>query len=341
MVPAMSTRELSPPPVAVLDPYGWPRFGSYRGELPRVRLGSLDRGPLFRLTHHKRWMYVVIASGDLLVVAAVVHIGYLSNAFVYALDAKERRMLAHHAVVGPAFAAKVGDAAGEGSASSFKLGGASVRINRPLGSSDYSIEAKIKDIDVVATLRSAGAPPPIAAIVPVPDGLIDMTEKRALLDVTGEAVVAGRRLSLDGGLAGFDYTNGLMPRRTTWRWAFALGRAKSGERVGLNLVQGFTGQAECALWVDGEIYPLGEGSFAFDAENMLSPWQIRTADGGVDLRFEPMAMHSDERDYVLLKSKFFQPSGAFSGRIRVPGEKRADLELEGVLGVAEDQDMLW
>jgi len=339
MVPAMSTRELLPSPVAVLDPCGWPRFGSYRGELPRVRLGSLDRGPLFRLTHHKRWMYVVIASGDLLVVAAVVHLGYLASTFAYVLNAREGRMLADHALVGPAFAAKVGDTTGEGCEAIFKLPGASVRIERHNGSRDYVLDAKIKGIDVLAELKGAGAPPPIAAIVAVPDGLIDITEKRALLDVTGEAVVGGERFSLEGGLGGFDYTNGLLPRRTMWRWAFALGRAKGGERVGLNLVQGFTGEAECALWVDGEIYPLGEGSFTMDQSNLLAPWQIRTEDGGVDLRFDPQAMHADERDYGLLKSRFYQPSGTFSGRVRVPG--RADLELDRVLGVVEDQDMLW
>jgi hypothetical protein len=284
---------------------------------------------------------VVIASGEVLVVVAVVNIGYLSNTFVYVLDAKERRMLAHQAIVGPAFAAKVDDWAGEGSASSFKLPGASVRIERALGSSTYVVDAKVKDIDVMAELRGATSPPPIAAIVAVPDGLIDMTEKRALLDVTGEAVVAGRRFSLEGGLAGFDYTNGLLPRRTTWRWAFALGRAKSGERVGLNLVHGFTGDAECALWVDGEIFPLGEGSFSMNHDDLMAPWQLRTEDGGVDLRFDPMAMHSDVRNYGILQSKFFQPSGVFSGRIRVPGQERPDLELEGVLGVVEDQDMLW
>lgn len=341
MVPLMSTRELSPPPVAVLDPSGWPCFGSYRGELPRVRLGSLDRGPLFRLTHHKRWMYVLIASGDLIVAVTVAHLGYIANAFVYALDTKERRMLADRAVVGPAFAAKVGDTAGEGSLVSFKLAGAALRIERAIGSSDYVIDAKINDIEVAATLRAAGAPPPIAAIVPVPDGLIDMTEKRALLEVTGEAVVAGRRCSLDGGLAGIDYTNGLLPRRTTWRWAFALGRAKSGERVGLNIVEGFTGELECALWVEGDLFGIREGLFSFDRENPLAPWQIRSADESVDLRFEPMGMHADQRDYGLLKSRFLQPAGVFSGRLRVPGQKRPDLEIEGVPGVAEDQDMLW
>lgn len=341
MVPAMSTRELQPSPVAVLDTNGWPRFGSYRGELPRVRLGSLTRGTVFRVTHHKRWIYVAIAAGDLLVVAAVVHLGYLSNTFVYALDAKEGRMLSNRALVGPAFAAKVADGTGEGSASSFRLPGVSVSVERALGSSDFEVRAAFKDIHVSARLHGAGAPPPIAAIVAIPEGLIDCTEKRALLEVTGEAEIAGRRFSLDGGLAGFDYTNGLLPRRTTWRWAFALGRAKGGERVGLNIVQGFTGESECALWVDGEIYPLGEGIFSMDLERPMSPWHIRTADDGLDLTFEPMAMHADQRDYGLLVSKFFQPSGVFSGRIRVPGDKRPDIELERVLGVVEDQDMLW
>lgn len=328
-----------PAPDSVLDTNGRPRFGSYRGQLPPVNIEPLGLGRLFRLAHHKRWMYTVIASSEALIALAVIDLGYLTDAFVFVLDARDGRMVADHSSIGPFFAASVSDSTAEGGKASFKLGRTHVRVERRRGETAYRVDARIKDIEVRAALESASAPPAIAAIAPIPLGLVDMTEKRSLLRVSGEAVAAGRRYSLDGALAGYDYTNGLLARRTVWQWAFALGRAKSGERVGLNVVEGFVGERECAVWVEGEVFPLAEGRFTYDRQRPLDPWRVRTADGGVDLRFRPGGMHSEHKNFGFLASRFVQPAGVFSGSIRVDG--RGELELENVLGVTEDQDMLW
>jgi hypothetical protein len=49
-------------------------------------------------------------------------------------------------------------------------------------------------------------------------------------------------------------------------------------------------------------------------------------------------MHSHRTNLGLVKSRFVQPAGAFSGSVRVAGR---ELELKDVLGVTEDQDSLW
>ena len=191
-----------------------------------------------------------------------------------------------------------------------------------------------------ARLSTEGAPPPIGVVAGLGEkDLVNATEKGALLAVTGAAAIAGRGSSLDGGLGGYDYTHGYLARHTAWRWAFLLGRAESGERVGLNLVQGFVGEPECALWVDGELYPLAEGRFTFDPRRPTEPWQVRTADESVDLRFEPGGIHQEHKNLGVITSRFIQPVGCFSGTIRVPG--RAPLVLSRALGVVEDQDVLW
>ena len=148
----------------------------------------------------------------------------------------------------------------------------------------------------------------------------------------------GQRRPLLGAVGAYDYTHGLLARRTMWRWAFALGRAKTGERVAFNLVQGFVGEPECAAWVDGELFPLTEGRFAFDRERPLAEWRVSTADGAVDLKFAPAGMHSEDKNLGLIASKFVQPGGVYSGTRRVGGKT---LVLERVLGVTEDQDVLW
>jgi hypothetical protein len=181
----------------------------------------------------------------------------------------------------------------------------------------------------------------MTAVAPVgerQDGLVNTTEKRALLAVRGELEVAGQRRPLGGALGGYDYTHGLLARRTIWRWAYAMGRAKSGERVAFNLVQGFVGEPECTAWVEGEVFPLSEGRFAFDPEQPLAEWRVSTADGTVDLRFKPGGMHSEQKNFGVIHSRFVQPVGAYAGTLRLGGR---ELVLDGVLGVTEDQDVLW
>ncbi len=335
-------RTLLPVPDAALDPItGALRVGSYRGGLPRVDLGALAGGVLRRIARAKRWMYVAAASDEVFVAMAIVRLGYAANAFAYVLDRRTMRMLVSRSVIGPTLACTVGDRSGEGSVAAFDLGGSHARIARPRGSSRYEVSARLKDLDLHATFDAAPAPPALTAIARVGSegDRVNITEKRALLPVTGECTVLGRRIALDGALGGYDYTNGLLARRTAWRWAFALGRATTGEKVGLNLVQGFVGEPECGVWIDGEVYPLAEGRFDFAHDRPLDPWRVTTADGGVDLRFEPGGMHAERTNLGIVSTRFVQPAGLYSGTIAVAG--RATLTLDRVLGVTEDQDVRW
>ncbi|MGK3993203.1 DUF2804 domain-containing protein [Sorangium sp. So ce1024] len=333
-------RELHTPPDAIFDPVtGAARVGSYRGELPRVDLTPLAPRRLDRLLRHKRWTYVAIVSDEIFIAAAVVHLGYLANAFSVAFDKVGRRLLVDRSAFGPPFAASVGDVGGEGSSARAWLPRGRVRIERPRGEPAIAVTAAFRGIDLRARLDPRAAPPPISVIAQPPGGALIATEKRQLLGVEGEASVLGRRISLDGALASYDYTSGLLPRRTTWRWALALGRAQSGERVGLNVGEGFVGDAECALWVEGELVPLAEGRFTFDPARPLDPWHVRTADDAVDLRFVPGAAHSNHTDLGVLRSEFLQPICLCSGTVRLPGGRV--LELRDVLGLTEDQVITW
>ncbi|WP_437497037.1 DUF2804 domain-containing protein [Sorangium sp. So ce1099] len=333
-------RELTTPPDAIFDPItGAARVGSYRGELPRVDLAQIAPRTLDRVLKHKRWTYVAIASDEVFIAAAVVHLGYLANTFGVVFDKAGRRLLVDRSTFGPPFAASVGDVGGEGSSARAWLPRGRVRIERPRGQASVTVTAAFRGLDLHARLDSRVAPPAISVISEAPGGVLIATEKRQLLGVEGEASVLGRRITLDGALASYDYTSGLMPRRTTWRWAIAMGRAQSGERVGLNVGEGFVGDAECALWVDGDLFPLPEGRFTFDAARPLDPWHVRTADGSVDLRFIPGAAHSNHTNLGVLASEFLQPIGLSSGTVRVPDGRV--LELRDVLGVAEDQVITW
>jgi hypothetical protein len=333
-------RELGPAPETVIDAgTGEPRWGSYRGEIERVDLARLERGRLWTLARRKRWMYVCAAHESLWVAAAVVDLGYAGNAFVLVYDAAERRMLARHTAIGLPGAFDVNDRAGEGHRSRFRAPRAAFVLERDLGTSAYTLHVRAPHVQLDARMDAREAPPPITAIAKIDGGVVDVTQKRALLQVRGEVAVQGRQVTLDGALGGYDHTSGLLARRTSWKWAFAMGRAKTGEKVALNLVQGFVGEPECALWIDDALVPLGEGRFEHAKDDPLAPWRLRTADGAVDLAFSPGGLHADRTNLGVVRSRFVQPVGSYRGRVQLPG--RAPIEIENMLGVTEDQDVVW
>jgi hypothetical protein len=296
-------------------------------------------GASTRLVRHKRWMYVGIATDDLYLAVAIVRLGYATNAFTSVYHGPTKRLLARRSWVAPPFAGEVGDTGGEGCHASFRWRGVRIGVDRPAGQTTYALELVAPGLSVETGLDARDAPPAIGAIARVGADRFDATEKRALLSVRGTVRVDGRTLSLDGGLGGYDFTSGLLPRRTRWRWAFALGHSSEGEPIALNLVEGFVGEAECAAWVGTELVPLSEGRFAFDAGRPADRWRVRTADGAADLTMTPGAVHSERRELLVARSRFVQPCGAWSGSIALEG--RAPLVIARALGVTEDQDITW
>jgi hypothetical protein len=333
-------RELSALPEAVVDPRTRaPRLGSYRGGLPPVDWSPLGLGPAARVMRHKRWLYVAMATDEVYAALAVARLGYAANAFAYAYDAGERRMLARCSWLAPPFAATVGHTGGEGCRATFRTRGASIVVERANREPYYGVHVEADGFSLRASLDASTAPPAIGAVAEVAPGRFDATEKRALLSARGELRAGGRVVSLDGGLAGYDFTSGLLARHTRWRWGFALGRLAGGAPFALNLVQGFVGEAECAAWIDRELVGVGEGRFAFDRDRPQEPWQVRSADGVVDLTLAPGAVHEEKRNLVVVGSRFLQPCGSWRGTVALPG--RTPLAVERALGVTEDQDITW
>jgi hypothetical protein len=104
--------------------------------------------------------------------------------------------------------------------------------------------------------------------------------------------------------------------------------------VSLNLVQDWMGASECVARIGNKLVPLGEAKFVFDAAQPMQPWHITTACGRAALTFTPLIVHAEHENFGIVRSRFVQPSGIFSGE--VCGEKVSDL-----VGVAERQDVLW
>jgi hypothetical protein len=331
---------LTAAPAELIDPSTHkPRFGTYVGGLPTVDFTAAGASLLQRFKSEKRWMYVILASDELVFCTAVIRLGYASNAFAFAIDRATGKPIADMTAKGPAFLASVSERASEGARARFSLGSKSVSIERPWGSKDYSVEVRGHGLKLDARLSTANAPQPISVIAALRGDFFSTTEKGALLEVEGSLLAAGKRYDLKGAYAGYDYTAGLLERRTAWKWAFALGKCSAGKPLAYNLTEGFVGERECVAWADGDVHHLSAARFTFDPKRMMQPWQIRTDSGACDVDFDTAYLHSEEHNALVLQSSFKQIAGAFRGKLVLPNDRT--IAFEKLAGVTEDQDTLW
>src|SRR5260370_15675107 len=84
-------------PVTVEDGQGYPQFGTYRGSLPEVDLTRL-RGPYAlppprRWFKHKRCLYGMVSTPNVLAVFSGADLTYIANAFACAVDLTAQQLL--------------------------------------------------------------------------------------------------------------------------------------------------------------------------------------------------------------------------------------------------------
>jgi hypothetical protein len=163
-------------------------------------------------------------------------------------------------------------------------------------------------------------------------GSVHSTQKSPGLALAGQVEAGGRRYRLDGGVASYDFSNGLLGRRTAWRWISA-----HSVRLGLNLQSGYFGDAENALWFEGELLALGALQVEVEPGGC---WAMRTADGLLDLRFTPEGTRCDDKQLLVASSRMRQHVGCFDGWVR-PGAGAARHPVTGLAGLAEDYRARW
>jgi hypothetical protein len=152
------------------------------------------------------------------------------------------------------------------------------------------------------------------------------TRKQAAVPVRGRVLAGGREWQIDGALGFVDDSAGYHARHTSWRWSAGIGRARSGEAVGWNLVEGVHDApraSERTVWVDGEPREVPRQRFAADLSRVG------------ELRFEEWCAREEHTRRGPVRSAYRQPFGAFSGIL--PG----GLELESGYGVMEWHDVRW
>lgn len=329
------TSPLPPAPRRLLAEDGTPRSGLYAGSLDDGSFAGLKDAPgaLQRRLVEKRWQYLFVATPEMMLALAVIDCGYLSSGICAVFDRGSRRLLVDDNPVLPPICAQVGEEPGEGM--SARLLGPRIHARMQRAGDRISVQANWAHADVDLLLDASGAPAPITAIAPVgPAGRFDLTQKTVLVPAEGEVRAGNVRFPVRGELAGLDYTHGLLARETSWRWAFAGGRAGS-RLVAFNFSEGFLqGEGENVAWIEGEPRAMGPVRFAFQPETPMAAWRVQSADGRVDLAFQPEGFRRQTVDLKLIRSRYLQPFGTFSGRID-------GVAVDGLAGVTEDHEARW
>lgn len=332
-----TTNALRAAPAELVDPATRnPQFGTYTGNLPPIDFTATGASRAAILTQGKRWLYVIVVSEEVICGAAVVRLGYGSNAFAFAIDRRERGVIADFSAKAPAFAASVSPHAGEGAEAKFGLGPKQLSIDRPIGSKTYFVNIRDSQMKLDVRMSVANAPPPLAVINKLSGGRFSTTEKGALLEVDGSLAVGSKKYDLKGAWGGYDYTAGLLERHTAWNWAFGMGRSSDGKLLAYNLTQGFVGERECVAWREGHVDLIGAARFSFDAHNGRQPWRVQT--DKLDVDFAPIHPHQERHNLIVLRSHFLQVGGDFRGKLVLPNET---VTFENLGGVTEDQDTIW
>ncbi len=363
--PVHRRRSPSPlPEVAprVLLPGGTPEWGCYRGIPTTIDYGRLasphHRDRVQRFLKHKRWMYVFASTDALVVVAAIVDAGPTGTGFVMVTDRESGRIVADASRpggLGPL--ASVNDRPTDGHRSHYALPGTlmtirgegtALRLRATLQALPFLPGLSDPWIDLDLSLESV-VDGGITAVSEIRQSrpMVTTTVKNAALATSGQLTLRAdgvqREFDLSDGWGGFDYTSGYLPRHTAWRWAFGTYALPDGRTLGFNLVSGFTGigddAVENVVWIDGHPHPLdSRARIDFQDGDPASPWRVTTADGAVDLVFEPLAIHRERVNLGAVRSSFLQPTGHFRGTITAAGRRIA---VERLPGVVEDQDVVW
>jgi hypothetical protein len=156
------------------------------------------------------------------------------------------------------------------------------------------------------------------------------TRKQAGIPAHGEVRIGSRMYSFSC-RAVVDDTAGYHQRHTRWTWSAGVGTAADGRDVAWNLVSGVNDEehgSERAIWIDGEPFEPGPVRFADDLS------AVEFTEGGA-LAFSEWSAREDNTNVLLLRSRYRQPFGTFTGSF--PN----GLKLARGFGVVEVHDAYW
>jgi hypothetical protein len=245
----------------------------------------------------KHWRYVGVYGPELMICAGAVRIGPARQAFWAVWDRTE--MLLHERTT---------------------LGRGGVRMrygNVRVDDGDVTIDLELSEEAGIETVCASG-------------DAYAWTRKQGGIRARGFVEVGGRRIAVHARGA-IDDTAAYYERHTDWRWSAGVGTTTDARAVAWSLVTGVNdpdANSERTLWIDGAACEAAPATFADDLTS------VGFGSEGA-LQFHAEAAREANENKLLIRSRYRQPFGTFSGSLG-PG-----LELATGYGVMEEHDVHW
>jgi len=293
----------------------------------------------FRRLRLKEWIGFTLIHPDWYSSLIMQDANYLASSEIYAYD-RRTGVLRQHAA----------NARGGSLALPQQLAGASPRFAKD----GYLVEYKFSGdgkrhrirLDISATpkapaftgeleLHGDRASAPLSVSARLPGG--NLYTHKALFPAEGRLHVGDQDIVFDPArdLAIIDEHKSFFPYRTNWLWGtFA---TQAGARpVGANFATRKTStgeEEESCIWTPQACEPLSEITFTPASATPRSPWRIASADGRLDVTFEPEGRKDVRHQLGLFSIDYFQLFGHYRGTLR--GADGTSYSVDAVHGVCE------
>ncbi len=288
----------------------------------------------FKYLRFKQFHFIGIIGPDLMAGLAVIDLKYAANGFFYVYD-RSSDCVTETKEIAPFFSARIKpDPSIPDSSFSFRKLKISIEGGKVTATGD--------DISITANLDFTNSNPLRICTRAGYKGWV-YTEKTTPLPLTGTLTCKGKSwdLSSPAYMALSDWSAGFMRRETCWNWASMASTLPDGRTLGLNLASGVneTSFTENAFWINGALVKTDTVNFIHHPEDLMKPWNIRSADGKIDLEFQPMNKREEKTNALLVATCFTQLMGTYHGKLIT--EQGETLSISDVPGYAEDHFARW
>lgn len=307
-------------------------FGVYQGlvEQPSTKVWD-GKGGLFSLRRkaRKTWLFIGANNANWAIGFAIVDAGVVAKAFVYVYNL-ETQELWEDGITVPMGFSSIFDPSLK---THWQLKNYEIRTED--GQMYATYKGKEFGLKMQVQLNDQG----LSFICPSKNARpFHYTYKNLLLETEVAFEIDGQTTNISDLKAGIDFSKGYPPRYTFWNWTSFMGQTEEGEAIGINLVDGFNGNIENAVWWGrGEQESLGKMLYNYGRPLESTPWEVQAADASLELRLEPRGARKENINVLLLKSKFTQVYGPIKGRIKKDDQW---LNIWGY-GVMEEHEALW
>jgi len=297
-----------------------------------------DRGPArgFEWFRTKEWVGFTLSHHDMFCSMIIQDAKYLASSELYVYD-RAAGALAQHAVNRLVHPLHLSDDITHSRcafiASGYRLG----------YSFDTDMVTIVVDIDETPTaaavhgrldLDVAHATAPLVVSAQLPGG--DLYTNKIVYPASGAIACGDRQFVFDPArdFAILDEHKSHLPYRCDWTWGTFVQPVEGGI-AGANLAQRPClpdQEEESCIWTPQGVEALSDIAFVALGEDEDAPWQVRSADGRVDVVFTPEGHKRVDTDLVVAQMHYAQWFGHYNGKLSGAG---ATWPVQGVPGVLE------